>query len=231
MLLNYKPIRFNLLLIASLSILLFSCNSQRLIKPLDEGETRVSADVGGPLIQGLPFPMPLSSVSVAHGLKEQTSLFGGLQVTSLGYQALQFDLGANIGLLRPDKWKPGLSSNLLLNNFFALRSGSFDVFPETSLNAYWSLSEKHFPYFNLSLWYDLAPGSADFEKGRLLHPTLSLGYNYEGKRWVLGLEGKWLNMNKEIRAATAFPQRIAGSGASGIYLKFSYRINVSSNEE
>ena len=34
----------------SVLIALFSCNSSRIIKPLDKGETQIGANLGGPLI-------------------------------------------------------------------------------------------------------------------------------------------------------------------------------------
>jgi hypothetical protein len=44
-------------------ILLASCNTTRVVKPLEKGETRIVVDFGGPVVG---IPLPLSSISLAH---------------------------------------------------------------------------------------------------------------------------------------------------------------------
>lgn len=199
----------------------FSCNSTRVVKPLEKGETRISADVGGPVVG---FPIPLSSLSGAYGITEKVSVFGGFHLTTLAYQTVQFDIGANYSLLQPKEWKPGISGSFIVNPILDLRVKNSSAFPETAFNFYWQLKEHHIPFIGLTNWYDLAYKSTELEKGKLLHPAIYLGYNYESPKWIFGIETKWLNFNKELTIPQVDHMSLGGKGAVGVYLKAAYRI-------
>lgn len=199
---------------------LFSCNTTRVVKPLDKGETRISADLGGPIIG---FPVPLSSISVAHGLNEKLSVFGGFHTTTLAWHSLQFDLGANYSLLEPTDWKPGITGNFILNPIISLRDGKSSLFPELGASFYWELSEKHIPYVGVTNWFDVGYNSTELEKGKLFHPAIGLGYNYEATNWIFGLESKWINLNKQLHIPQVEHTSIGGNGAVGLYFKAAYR--------
>ncbi len=211
-----------LLLLTVACSLMLSCNTTRLIKPLKQGDHQISVDAGGPVIGT---PLPLSSISYAYGLKENLSVFGGLQLTDLAFNTIQMDLGANYGWKEPNGFVPGLSFNGVLNPIYELRTSSFRLFPETAINAYWSISEKHFPYVGFTYWYDLAYASTELGKGNFLHPTTMIGYRFEAKKWTIGLEAKWLNFDKALAIPQIQHSAIAGRGAVGFYLKVAYTLN------
>jgi hypothetical protein len=203
------------------TILLASCNTTRVVKPLEKGETRIAVDLGGPVVG---FPIPMSSISGAYGISEKLSVFGGFHTTTLAYQSLQFDVGANYSFLETRKWQPGISGSLILNPIIDMRAGNSSLFPETAFNLYWQVRERHVPFVGLTNWYDVAKGTVELEKGKLMHPALYLGYNYEGPKWIFGIEAKWLNFNKTLMIPQVDHISIGGKGAAGVYLKVAYRI-------
>ena len=202
-------------------ILLASCNTTRVVKPLEKGETRIVVDFGGPVVG---IPLPLSSISLAHGISEKLTVFGGVHTTTLIYHSLQFDLGANYSFLETQKWQPGISGSLILNPIIDFRVGNSSIFPETAFNFYWQLRKKHIPFIGLTNWYDVAKGTVELEKGKLMHPAFYLGYNYEGEKWIFGVEAKWLNFNKTLFIPQIEQTTIGGKGAVGLYFKAAYRI-------
>ncbi len=211
-----------------ISIILFAllfccsaCNTARVIKPLEKGETRIAVDLGGPIVG---FPIPMSSISGAYGISEKLSVFGGFHATTLAYQSLQCDVGANYSFLETRKWQPGISGSLILNPIIDMRVGNSSLFPETAFNFYWQIRERHVPFIGLTNWYDVAKGTVELEKGKLMHPALYLGYNYEGPKWIFGIEAKWLNFNKTLMIPQVDHTSIGGNGATGVYLKLAYRI-------
>ncbi len=215
-----KFFRFHSILFCVL-VVLNSCNTTRVVKPLEKGETRISADLGGPIVG---FPIPMSSLSAGYGISDKLNAFGGFHFTTLAYQSLQFDFGVNYGFLEPDEWKPGISGSFILNPIIDLRTNNSSLFPETALNFYWQLKEKHIPFIGITNWYDLAKNSTELGKGQLMHPTMYLGYNYEGPKWIFGIETKWLNLNKELMVPQVDHTSLGGKGAVGLYFKAAYRL-------
>ncbi len=209
------------ILAISIVLSLFSCNATRVVKPLEQGETRIGADLGGPIIG---FPVPLSSISVARGISDKLSVFAGFHATTLAWHSIQLDAGVNYSLLEPNDWKPGITGNAILNPIISLRDGESSIFPETAFNFYWQLKENHIPYFGITNWYDIAKGTVELEKGKLMHPALYFGYNYEGPKWIFGIEAKWLNFDKTLMIPQVDHTSIGGNGAAGVYIKAAYRI-------
>ncbi|UTW61993.1 hypothetical protein KFE98_18585 [bacterium SCSIO 12741] len=204
-------------------LLVTSCSTTRVIKPLEKGEWRIAADAGGPFAANTP--IPLTSISAAHGLTDKVSLFGGLHTSALSFNTLQLDLGANFGLLQPQGWRPGISANLVINPMVAFRNGSFRIYPETTVNAYWTVWKKSQIYLGFTQWYDWHLLETELDKSTFFHPNLQVGYQYEAKKWVLGAEYKWLNFNKKLLIPQTKVNSIGGYGGYGIYLKVAYRFN------
>jgi hypothetical protein len=78
-----------------------------LLRPVGEGNTRVTASVGGPLVLfgGAPVPVPLTTVGVAHGLSDAVDLRAGLHPTAAAFGIAGLDVGA--------AWHPLPRRNLL----------------------------------------------------------------------------------------------------------------------
>ena len=73
--------RVPLLVVVALST---ACATTHLARPVGRGNTRVSASLGGPLVEfaGAPIPVPMSTVGVAHGVTESVDVHGELHPTA-----------------------------------------------------------------------------------------------------------------------------------------------------
>src|SRR5688500_4123785 len=91
--------------------LIFSCAASRFVKPREEKQSAVSANLGGSLFEfgGITIPMPLTSITYGYGLKEKTTLFGSLHTTSLLFGVGQIDLGAVHEFKSQDGWIPAIT--------------------------------------------------------------------------------------------------------------------------
>lgn len=207
-------------------LLFASCNTSRLITPIEKKTWQVSASAGGPIIGA---PLPLSSVSAAYGLQEKTSVFTGLQLTSLMYNTVQFDIGANRLLREPDGFIPGFAANGVLNTVYAMRDKSTVVFPELSGHAYYNITKFLTPYVGMATWYDLGYKDRDVNEGSLIHPTIYLGVQGNLGRVQLALETKWLNFNKDVFIPQVNHTSFGENGAAGVYLRFSYSLQKKQN--
>ncbi len=73
-----------LLLLASL--VCGACATTHLARPVGRGNLRVSATVGGPLVEfGAPVPVPVSTLGAAYGLSDAVDLSGELHPTAAAF--------------------------------------------------------------------------------------------------------------------------------------------------
>ena len=85
------------------------CNATRVVKPLDKGEKQLAAGFGGPgiIYTGAPIPVPLTSVSYAHGLDTGLTLSAGLHTTSAAFGVIQSDIAVGISAFQSKSEKFG----------------------------------------------------------------------------------------------------------------------------
>ena len=81
---------------------LVSCNITRVVKPLPKGEHQVGTSFGGAVIKlgNAPITIPLSNISYAYGVAENTSIFTGIHTTAMLFGVLQTDMGATYQLIK-----------------------------------------------------------------------------------------------------------------------------------
>ena len=204
---------------------LLSCAPSRIVRPLEKGQQTISANVGGPLIgfAGTTIPMPLSSFSYAHGVKDNVTLFGGMHATAMLYGVFQTDIGACIGVLNQDSTKIGLSVNPVLNLAFDKWEGNFKAWPEIDVNVYWQFSpNKSFAYLGISNWFELASKKAHEqpqEHRMLINPHL--GYTYVRTKWNYTMELKYLTPNIKNQPNVVDYKSFGERGGVGVYFNFS----------
>jgi hypothetical protein len=180
--------------VASLALALSGCAASRAIAPLERGTAAVTASVGGPMFAfgGTPLPTPISTVGVAYGATERTTVHASLHPTGLAlFGIFGLDAGAAYELAPPSGARPRLMTDLTLSAFagdtapdgapFGVR-----VFPEASVIASWDLGRRaHHPYVGLDLFTEPYPTPAAY-----LSPVAG------GQIWLgrvgLQLEGKWI---------------------------------------
>lgn len=209
--------------VLALSILGFSCTATRVVKPLEKKEIQIGVDAGGPFVNG--GLVPLTSVHAAYGISERLSAFGGLHLTTMAFQTLQLDLGACYGVSQQDGFIPGVTLNTVLNPLVSLRDRQSRFYPELTPNAYWQLGEKHLLHVGLAHWFDFYTSQYDIGEGKLLHPSVNIGYRANLRRLVLAAEFKWLSFNQEHKIPQATVNSLGDRGGYGLYLSTSYRFN------
>ncbi len=217
-----------------LSMLFTQCAPSRMVKPLEEKQHAITANVGGPLIgfAGTVIPVPFTALGYGYGLRANTTIFANLHTTSLLYGVIQTDLG----VCRNFKtWDNGLaiSSNLVANLSVDKWQGNFRFWPQLDVNVYKPFHEKKsFWYAGFDSWYELARYRAhDYRQPVhvFLNPHAGLQW---GKKthWSYQFETKWLipyikNTPNQIKYKAP-----GGNGAIGIYFGVTYRFAPKSQE-
>lgn len=206
-----------------LLICISSCAPSRFIEPLEKGEQAVSFNIGGSLIEygSLTIPVPLSSLTYAHGLTDKLTVFGSLHTTSLLFNNLQTEVGALLLIRKQDRWIPAFSSSLALNFITELSHGNAKLWPQIDGNAYWHLkTNKHRLHLGYSIWLD----TQMLDENQLAVINPHFGYSYRMKTYDFGAELKLLAPGVDNSKVFLPYQSIMGNkGATGIYLTFTKR--------
>lgn len=215
-----------------LAVLFFTlstaCSTSRIVKPIDKGQTIVSADLGGPLITnlGAPMPVPLSSLSLSHGLRDRLTLSTGIHTTSLLYRNLQMDFSGTLELNQYNEsqgWIPGLSVTPGANFLMNFRGGTSKFWPTLDFNGYYPYKEgRNFVYFGWQHFIELEslrPDGTSQEKQIRWAPHI--GNTIRGDKWFFTAEAKWLapgSSNQNLVVDYVGP---ANRGGLGLYFSVS----------
>jgi len=207
--------------LAFMAILFSACNASRIVSPLDPGEWRVGAALGGPTVN--TSRLPLISMYAAHGRNEHSSDYAGLSLSSLGFQTIQVDAGRLHRLLPQQGLRPELNANIGGNLMVGLRDGATRVYPHLGNQLVWS-HHHWLPYIGHEMWIDPTYRLVDNQKGSLLHPSLHSGLRYVGKRFEFGVEAKWLNPTRSFVIPQQTVPTFLGTGAKGLYFTLALRL-------
>jgi len=196
----HKLINHNFLFTISSILVFASCSPARFVKPLDKGQTAVTVNIGGPLIDysGTTIPVPLSSVAVGHGYTKDVTGFAGLHTTALLFGVLQADIGVVKELVKQKKLVPGISVSPVANIMFDKWDHRFSFFPQVDAHAYWNyLKKPHYAYVGLSNWFDLH-NKLDNGEPQNYHwmPIIELGNTFVKRKWNYTLELKYIAPNR-----------------------------------
>ena len=98
-------------------LIISACAPSRFVQPLNEGEQRISFNIGGSLIDynGTTIPIPLTSITYGKGISEKITAFGSLHTTSLLFNNFQTEVGVLSEFRKQQGWTPAFSSTLALN--------------------------------------------------------------------------------------------------------------------
>jgi len=210
-----------------LVLTIVSCAPTRVVKPLKQGEHRVGATFGGPMIHfaGAVIPIPYTSVWGAYGLDSLTTAWVSLHTTSLAFADLQTDFGFTRNLyFSHNKYVPSVSVSPVVNFMHAFRDAQGRIYPELDLNFYWETPKKMY-YITSSNWFVINSFRAhDEPQPQHWVPTLNAGmfFNKNGK-FNYQLELRYLApFNKNYSVVEYFSP--ASKGALGIYFGLTYRI-------
>lgn len=222
------PRKCLLMAFASLAVALSSCVPSRYVKPLEKGEVAASATLGGILFKnfGFPLPTPFATVGAGYGIKEDLTAYGGLNLTSLAFGNVQFDLGMTKSFLEPEGWRPGISVSPSLNVVGSFNNGgAFRVWPALDVNAWWEYNEKgSFFYAGMAAWFELAGTRANgAQQPQHILPGVQLGHTFMGKSLDFTAEVKWSNFVTNNRDSASDWIGIGEQGAVGVFLGITKR--------
>ena len=210
-----------------LCLSLLACTTSRVVKPLKEGELNISADIGGPVFNyhGYVFPIPLSSISTAYGLSQNTSLHGGIHTSALIYGVAQFDMGATREIMQPNAHHPGLSLSSLLNMSMDVWEYNYHFNPAFDVNLYWDVDKSDsYYYVGVANWFELdRKRDHDEDQPNVWVPALQGGYTWIRRSFRLTGEAKYLapfSSNQDLTVDYLGP---FGHGALGVYFSIGYR--------
>lgn len=205
-----------------------SCTPTRHIIPLREGESEISAALGGPLItySEKVIPVPLISLSYGYGLDTNITIFGGAHVTSALFGVIQADLGMRYGVADPTGWQPGVTLGASINPAIDVWEGNFKVWPELMAAARWKFGDNT-PYLALSSWIELAGTRAHDQKQEVrFMPSVSIGDIYQSTNWDYALEARWIAPGLVNTGTIVEYHGISNNGAIGLYFSVGRRFGL-----
>lgn len=217
-----------LIFIGFVFICLQACSPVRTVKPLQKGEQRVGASLGGPLIKfsGAVIPVPATSINYARGITDKLTAYSSVYTTAALFGVGQVDLGVCRRIFQKDSIA-GLSLNAGFNAGTFFRSGSSRIWPELAFNFYRHYGKRrHFFYTGTGTWIELAAeGTHGREiKNRLL-PWFHLGHVWNRGSWSYQLEARLLAPFRSNEDVVVDYLRLSGNrGVSGLYFSINRRI-------
>ena len=171
-----------------------ACAPTRAIRPLDKGQTQLQLSAGGPFVDyfGGQKPLPLTGVSVAHGVSDKTAITGALYPTQLAlFRVFGMDVGATHLLLEQDGARPRLMLDgrvYVFGGDYAPddpAQGGVRVFPDLQLIAAWDVGN-HAIYTGYDNFFQPLPTfhyHGSFLLGGEVRPTPGFGVQLETK-WI-----------------------------------------------
>lgn len=217
---NHLLIRY--CIIGLLAWVFTGCAPARFVRPLDKGQTAVTANFGGPIIRygQTVIPMPLTSVAAGHGFTKTLTGFAGLHTTALAFGVLQTDIGILKEVVQQKKWQPGISVAPVANVMFDKWENKFSLFPQLDAHAYWKYFTKpHFFYLGYSNWFDLhSKRNGGEPQQKHWVPIIELGNTLVRNKWSYTVELKYIAPNYSNRDIVVDYTSFGQTGAIGFYL-------------
>ncbi len=207
------------LTILAVSAFAMGCSVTHPVRVLDEGATRVTASVGGPLIpyHGATIPVPYLTAGAARGITSTRTAFGDVHLLMGTFGVL----GANGGMAWKVRNQEGprpevtlLGQAYLFTDLHSMSTAR--LFPDAAAVASYQLGDTWLTYGSVDIMGD------PWQKRFLLTPAL--GGQWEAWSGIrLQLEMKWMAANIDTRHGI-FEGRtsLAGHGAVGLFLGAGY---------
>jgi len=203
-------------------LILNACAASRLVEPLHQGEVQLNATFGGPLFDydGYIIPMPLSSVTIAHGWRDNLSLHGSVHTTSAIFGVFHTEFGFTTTLYKSKNRDLALSMSPSAHFMLDKWEHHFKFYPSFDLNFFSHvLGPNKLLYAGMSNWFELSNERAHAEK-QPNHwiPAFHSGLTYQPDLWNYNIELKYiapLHSNKDIVIDYLSP---TDRGALGVYL-------------
>jgi len=207
---------------------LYACNASRVIKPLEKGEKRIGASLGGPAITyaNVPMPLPLSSVTYSQGLDTGITLTASLQTTSMLFGVAHVDATLGIKAYESASGKFGITGSPGIHLLYDFYEGNYRNYPQLEALSWWRYGSKnHLLYGGLGTWIELVRVKAHNEvQDNEFMPYLMLGHQWNRARWSFLAELKYLGFQHNTSRVVVDYVSPANRGALGAYFGASWRI-------
>lgn len=210
-----------------LVVALASCNATRVIKPLEKGEKSISAGLGGPgiLYAGAPIPVPLTSISYAHGLDTGLTLAAGINTTSLAFGVVQADLSVGINVYQTKAERFGVTATPAMHFMYDFNEGNYRNYPQLEALTWWQYGEKaNLFYGGMGTWIELRKSKAhgQVQTNELL-PWVTIGHQFNLEKWSYLTEFKYLGFQHKTLPLVVDYISPGGRGTIGFYFGVSRR--------
>ena len=218
-----KKDALQLILCVCVSFLFFDCGTTQPVRVLDEGTTKVSASLGGPLIPlgKATIPVPYLTAGVQHGFSPSLTMTGNVHLLT----ALLGDVGADAGVarrfVRQDEWVPELTAKAQLYFFYdAKRGNNPRLFPLLTANASYLLGESTLLYCGTDNLFQFE------EPAYFLSPFAGIQFPLS-RRVEMQIESKWMAANANTEHGVMEGHNsINGRGNIGAFLGFHYLLTT-----
>jgi hypothetical protein len=216
-----------------LGLFAVACAPTRFIEPVEEGKLAAGAAFGGPLIDfaGAPIPVPLTSLEVGYGFKENLTFFGGIHTTAAVFGNLQVDLGGTYKFLDQDRFKPNISVSPSLNTIWDIYDKKIKAWPVIDFNAYWNYGDKmNYVYVGANSFVELSAVRAleqDQPTPLLFNPQIGHVLKGKERKWEFITEIKFLSpFSKSAYSFVPYRSITGDYGATAIFLGYRYYFNL-----
>jgi hypothetical protein len=192
-----------------------SCSTVRQLRPLNRGQSAVSASVGGPItrVGSAYIPLPLLSVGYNYGLINQMlDVEAGVHLTQAVYSLMQLEIGANYRPWLRKRFRPGLM--VTPKFFFVTNFQEFKFYPDLGLTLQWQPKQYWYIYTGLDNFFELSKTRHDGNtQNNHWFIVPYLGIDMGNKRWGFQFEPRIYipNLSNGQRAVKNF-----GLGDHGI---------------
>ena len=206
-------------LFAYLSFYFCGCGATQPVRVLDEGATKVSASLGGPLIPlgNATIPVPYLVAGVQHGYSSSLTLAGNVHLLTALFGDVGVDAGAAQRFVRSDGWVPEITAKAQCYFFYDVKRGNNPrLFPFLSLNASYLVGESTLLYFGADNLFQFV------EPIYFLSPFAGVQFPLSS-RFEMQVESKWMAANANTEHGVMEGHNsINGRGNIGTFIGFHY---------
>ena len=208
--------------IAVVSALLIGCGAVQPVRVLPEGQTTLTASIGGPVgVSASPLGfVPYTVVGAAHGLTEAVSVHGNVHAIMAAFGVIGLDAGASGRVLRQDGVLPEITAAARAIVFTKPSAilGDTRLYPDVSLTLSWDLGREWMGYMGSHATMQLSDGRM------FLSPMLGVVAPISDT-WSLQLETIWQAANVDTRKGVFEGESaIGGTGSLGVFLGAQVRL-------
>jgi len=207
------------------TIFVSACSGSRIVQPLNQGQWQAAVSAGGPIIKNNDYALPLglSSASVAYGLSQSATGFAGIGISSEAQDLHHIDAGFTYELITPFEYQPGITITPQLNIFRDKSGLDTRLYRQFDINTYWLSPFRHdFYYVGMSNWFELnTKKTHQLKQTNHWIPSLHTGYTFQGKKYGLNLEVKFIAPNKNNQNQLIDYVGIKNQGVWGGYMSIS----------